>query len=106
VRAGNLDRTITLLAHVEGEPDQYGNVTAGWTDAGTFRAAIVTLSTEEFLRSYGETSEAVIVFRTRFLPGVTTSHRVDFEGRIFDIKELKEIGRRDGLEWRCEEVQP
>ena len=104
MRAGNLDRTITLLASSEGEPNDAGTVTPSWSITGAYRAAIVTLSTEEFLRLYGEIGETVIVFRTRFLRGVTTANRIGYKAKTFDIKEVKEIGRRDGLEIRCEEV--
>lgn len=106
MRAGSLDRTITIQHATTIGPDDYGTVTEGWADAGTFRAAIITQSTEEFLRASGEASEAVIVFRTRFLSGITNASRIVFEGRSYDVKETKEIGRREGLELRCEEVRP
>ena len=105
MRAGKLDRTITLDAHSEGTPDEYGTVTPGWSAFATVRAQLVSMTTDEFLRAYGELSESVVVFRTRYLDGVTTAHRVGYEGRQFDIKELKEIGRRKGLELRCEEIR-
>lgn len=106
MRAGTLDRTITLLASTAGEPDEYGTVTEGWAEAGRFHAAVVTQSTEEFLRGSGEANETVIVFRTRWIPTLTNANRIRFEGRDYDVKERKEIGRRVGLELRCEETRP
>ncbi|SKA26334.1 phage head closure protein [Consotaella salsifontis] len=105
MRAGKLDRIITIDAYTAGEPDEYGNSVPGWNGFATLRAQLVSMSTDEYLRAYGEISESVIVFRTRFLDGVTTTHRVGYEGRHFNIKEVKEIGRRKGLELRCEEVR-
>lgn len=105
MRAGNLDRTITLDAYTAGEPDDYGNSTEGWAAFATMRAQLVTMSTEEFLRAYGEGSQTATIFRTRFLNGVTTDQRVNYQGRQLNIREVKEIGRRKGLELRCEDVE-
>lgn len=101
MRAGKLDRVISIDAYTEGVPDEYGNSVPVWVAFATVRAQIVQASTEEFLRSYGETAETAIIFRTRFMEGVTTAHRVVYEGRNFNIREVKEIGRREGLELRC-----
>lgn len=104
MRAGNLNRTVTIDAYSDGVPDEYGNSTPGWTPFATLRAQLVQMSTEEYLRAYGEVSETVLIFRTRYHEGITTAHRVGFEGRQFNIRETKEIGRRKGLELRCEEM--
>ncbi|WAJ30952.1 phage head closure protein [Antarcticirhabdus aurantiaca] len=103
MRAGSLDRSIQIDAYSPGAPDEYGVSQPGWSPFLTIRAQLVTMSTEEFLRASGEASESVLVFRTRYLAGVTNAHRLTFESRQFDIKEVKEIGRRAGLELRCEE---
>jgi SPP1 family predicted phage head-tail adaptor len=105
MRGGNLDRIITIDSYSAGEPDEYGNTVPGWNLYLALRAQLVSMSTEEYLRAYGEGSEAVLVFRTRYRDGITTAHRVTFEGRQLDIKDIKEIGRRKGLELRCEEVR-
>ena len=105
MRAGLLTRTVTLDAYSAGEPDDYGNSTPTWTPFATIRAQLVTMSTEEFLRASGEASEASLVFRVRYLPGVTNAHRLTFEGRQFDVKEVIAIGFRETLELRCMERQ-
>lgn len=103
MRAGRLDRTITLDAQTAGAPDDYGVSQPSWERFATVRAELVTMSTEEFLRASGETSEASLVFRIRYLPGVTNAHRLTFEGRQFDVREVSELGRRQTLELRCVE---
>lgn len=65
------------------------------------RAQIINAATEEFIRGQGASSEASIAFRMRWLDGVTTEHRIVYEGDAFDIKETKELGRRRGLDVRC-----
>jgi SPP1 family predicted phage head-tail adaptor len=99
VRAGKLDKSISIERLVE-TLDEYGVPRAMWTPIATVRAQIVQASTEEFLRSAGQAAEAVIIFRVRFIEGVTPADRIVFDGRHVNVKELKEIGRRRGLEIR------
>ena len=74
-------------------------------DFATVRAQIIQASTEEYLRAYGEGGNTAIIFRLRWLDGVTVAHHVSFDGKTLNIRETKEIGRRKGLELRCEEVR-
>ncbi|MCO6390558.1 phage head closure protein [Aliihoeflea aestuarii] len=101
MRAGELDRTIVIESYVRGEPDEWGIPHEGWEPFATVRVKIMQSSTEEFLRSYGETAEAAIIFRIRWIDDLTTMRRVTYEGVQFNIREIKEIGRRKGLDIRC-----
>lgn len=101
MRAGKLDRTIRIDRYSAGVPDDFGTVTPGYAELATLRAQIVQASTEEFIQAFGASDETVIIFRTRWLDGVKTADRVVYEGGNFDIKELKEIGRRKGMDLRC-----
>lgn len=100
MRAGKLDRVITIQRSTY-EVDEYGTPVFAWTDLATLRAQIVQASTEEFIRGWGVSDETVIIFRTRFLDGVILADRIVYEGENHNIKEIKEIGRRRGLEMRC-----
>ncbi len=71
----------------------------------TVRGWIVQASTDEFLAAFGETDKTAIIFRVRWLDGVTTDHRVVYEGKALNIRGTKELGCRQGLELRCEEVR-
>jgi len=53
------------------------------------------------MRGWGESSEAAIVFRIRHMDGITLADRVSYDGRAFDLKEVKELGRRHGLDLRA-----
>jgi len=99
VRAGKLDRAITIN-RVTQVIDNYGNPVDTWTTVATLRAQLIQASTEEFLRDYGASSETAIVFRTRYVAGVTLADRVTYDGVEHNIIEVKEIGRRRGLELR------
>lgn len=99
MRSGKLDKLITLQRFTS-TVDDFGTPVETWADLAELRAQVVQATSEEFIRA-GAESETVIIFRTRFLDGVTTADRVAFAGAAYDIKETKEIGRRGGLEIRC-----
>jgi SPP1 family predicted phage head-tail adaptor len=101
MRSGKLDRTIRIDRYSAGAVDEYGTPTAGFTTLATLRAQIIQASTEEYMKAAGATDETAIVFRTRYLAGVTNADRIHYEGGFFNIKEVKEIGRRNGLELRA-----
>lgn len=99
MRAGRLDRTITFQ-RLTSAPDDFGTPVETWTEVATLRAEVVQASTSEFIRA-GAVDETVIVFRIRYLAGISNADRVVHAGALFDVKEAKEIGRRRGLEIRC-----
>lgn len=101
MRAGKLDRTIRIDRYDAGAVNEYGTPTPAFTPLATLRAQVVQASTEEFIRAFGASDESVIVFRTRWLADVTNADRIHYEGEFFNIKEVKEIGRRKGLELRA-----
>lgn len=105
MRSGKLDRFITIERGGE-TVDDYGRVTTGWTALATVRAEVLQTSTAEFLKSYGEAEQTGIAFRIRWLPGmtITTTDRIIYAGQPYNLVEVKEIGRRKGLELRAERV--
>lgn len=100
MRAGKLNKTIKIQRRGE-IVDDYGTVTEGWTDVVTIRAQVITSSNEEFLQAAGTAGQTALVFRIRHREGILLTDRVSHEGHPFDIKEVRELGRRDGLDLRC-----
>ncbi len=100
MRAGKLDRIITLERYVRIGNDGAGNIIRDWSALATLRAQIIQATTEEFMRGWGASSETAIIFRTRYIDGLKLSDRVTYDGQQHNIKEIKEIGRRRGLEIR------
>lgn len=100
MRAGRLDRTV-IIQRVATTVDEYGTPSEGWTTVATVRAQRVKLSTEEFLRAFGNASESVAVFRIRHLDGLTLADRITCDGETYDLKFIEPIGRRQVLELRC-----
>ncbi|WP_313193702.1 phage head closure protein [Shinella zoogloeoides] len=100
MRAGKLDKTITLQRFTS-TVDDYGTPIETWTDLATVRAQIIQATTEEFMKGWGASTEAATVFRIRHMDGITPADRVTYQGRAYDLKEIKELGRREGLDLRC-----
>lgn len=100
MRAGKLDRSITIHRSST-TPNEYGTQIESWTFITETRAQLVQSSTEEFARSFGMSAETIVVFRIRHMDGLKTSDRITDRGQRYEIKEIKELGRREGLELRC-----
>lgn len=102
MRAGKLDRQISIVRVVTApnpdEPWIPGEPTL--TEIATPRAQVIQSSTEEFLKAYGETQVATVIFRIRYLDGLSLTDQVVYGGVTHNLKEIKEIGRRKGLELR------
>ena len=100
MRAGKLDRIITIERRDGYDRDGQGGMTPRWVKRAEMRAQLVEANTEEFIRTYGTSDDDIRIFRIRYIPGVETSDRVMFAGEIHNIKSLKIIGRNKGLEIR------
>lgn len=101
MRAGQLDRLIRIDHYSTDAVNDFGTPTPAWTlIVDSLPAQIVQASTQEFLRG-GANEETTIIFRIRWMDGITLSDRVTYGGEAFNIRETKEIGRRKGLDLRC-----
>lgn len=103
MRTGALHHVIELQ-RASTTLNEAGTPATIWTTLATLRAEIVRQATEEFLGDSGARDETAVVFRTRYLDGVTNADRVLFEGRAYNLREVTPIGRRRGLELRAVEV--
>lgn len=100
MRAGKLDKTISIERHAV-TVDDYGTESEGWSVITTVRAQLVQSTTEEFMRSFGSSGETAVIFRIRHRDGLKVADRVTAQEQAYDVKEIKELGRREGLELRC-----
>lgn len=101
ISAGRLDRTIRIeRAHrVIGAA---GTESVVWTAVATVRAELMQTDAVEVAGAHGVTSTDSLAFRLRYLGGITPADRVAYDGRTFNIRSAKEIGRRRALELTCE----
>lgn len=99
MRAGKLDKSITIERFAS-TVDDFGTETEAWTAIATMRAQLIQASTEEALRAYGTENATVAFFRIRHRDGIVLADRVVYAGQAYDLREIKELGRREGLELR------
>lgn len=101
MRSGKLDRRIIIERETE-TVSPAGTVTKTWSQIASVRAEQVEQSTVEAATSFGEAETGTLIFRCRWIPGVeiTTQDRVTYAGHAYDLKDIREIGRRHGLELR------
>lgn len=100
IRAGKLDRIITL-ERATITADAYGATQEKWTCIATVAAQLVQSTAREFIRDFGASGETTCVFRIRYDAELTLADRVTYAGKSYDVKEIREIVRRRGLELRC-----
>jgi SPP1 family predicted phage head-tail adaptor len=103
MQAGKLDRVIEIQRPTTGL-DLYGTPTQTWAKVATMRAQLLQFSTDNREGQRGSTTDTTITFRMRWLDGVTLENRVVYDGSAFTIRQIKEIGRRVGLDLTCERV--
>lgn len=100
MKAGKLIETIQIERGMDGVND-YGTPTITWRPFASVRAERIDQTTEEFMRSFGASDEEAVVFRIRFVDGITNADRVMWQGEAFNIRQVTPIGRRKGLDLRC-----
>jgi SPP1 family predicted phage head-tail adaptor len=97
MEAGKLDRLVTLeRATVVDDP--FGGEVETWAPLATVPAEMLPISDGERFR-YGEVAAEITTrWRIRWGYDVTAEDRLTYEGRVFAIVGVKEIGRHEGQE--------
>lgn len=99
MRAGKLDRQINIERFTELKTPSGGSIKE-WASIAVVRAELVQQSATEFLTGFGEAESGTAIFKIRYLPDITTADRVVCGSVKYNLKEIKEIGRRRGMELR------
>lgn len=100
MRAGKLDRRITfqeksVTRSARGEPVET------WVDVATVWAQSRPNRGTERFATMQNVGKAVITLALRWRDDVTILNRISFDGKLWDILDVREIGRRVGLEIDC-----
>ncbi|WP_311028219.1 phage head closure protein [Mesorhizobium koreense] len=103
MKAGRMTETVTIERETE-TVSPAGTVTLTWATIATRKAELIQAGTTELLKPFGEEEQSAIVFRVRYVADVTTKDRLVYGTQAFNIRDIKEIGRRRGLDLRCEKV--
>jgi len=92
---GKLDRRITLqgLTQTQGE---YGELIDTWADVATVWANAYAGAGKEFVAARQVNAEVSMQFQIRWM-AVSTTMRILYDGKYFDIVDIAEVGRRERL---------
>ena len=96
IRAGKLRETITVMRAHETRNDAGSKVTT-WTAHATTRAELVSTAYGDAADESGPSDTETVVFRLRAL-ALTPADRIHHAGRVLNIKAIREIAQRRGLE--------
>lgn len=105
MRAGKMDRRVTLLKWQETGRDAMNTPIEGW-------AAVATVWAQQRPERGGERFAAaqiagarVMTFHVRYRTDIGVKDRISYEGQIFEISDVRELGRRVVSEIDCVAVQ-
>ncbi|MVA47331.1 phage head closure protein [Agrobacterium vitis] len=105
MRAGKLDRRITLLRETETGRDALNQPILEWVAIKTVWARKTVNKGTETVQAEQMGGTRPLTFQIRYRPGLSIKDRVQYDGALYEIKDFREIGRRVGLDIDCITVQ-
>ena len=97
IAAGDLDRRITIERAII-TADEYGNSVESWGAFATVWSKVTHVSDGEKWKAAEVGAHVDTRFLIRWGFSVTPLDRVIYDGRVYSINGVKEIGRREGQE--------
>jgi SPP1 family predicted phage head-tail adaptor len=97
MNSGKMDRKITVRT-VSVTQDSHGGQVKAYTDLATVWAEVIPLAGRELMLAAQFMPGVEMKFRIRNLTGFDESAVIVYDGQVFDIGYMREIGRGDGLE--------
>lgn len=102
MRIGSLDRRVTLMRPVQTGPTEHNETLTSWQDVATVWAGVAAQSEGERPEAGKATATRTVTFRIRWRGDVDERWRLLFDGRPWEIRGVREIGRRIALEITAE----
>lgn len=103
IASGNLDRRITILAQTVTE-SPLGQQVPGYAPIAATYAQRLQMRTQDAARAGGRDTFSVARYLIRYRTDLTTDHRVDVEGTVYDILAIEQPDRRATLILTVEEA--
>lgn len=99
-QSGARDRRITLQRG-SSTPSDYGDPVTTWAPLATVWAQVTPVSDRERFAAAQTVAEITHRFAIRYgaaWADFSPADRLIYQGRVYDVAAVKEIGRREGLE--------
>lgn len=93
---GKLDRRLTLEQNTASQND-FGEAVPAWAELGQRWARVEYKQGSESFQADEQVAVQRIDFTIRYEKGLSSRLRVRYEGQVYDIDAVAEIGRRHGL---------
>lgn len=103
MRAGNLDRYITIQSPTDTE-DSSNVPKVTYADEAVVSAQKIPASNIERYRDQQTVLVDDLIFRIYYYEGLTSKHQILFDDVAYGIRGIKEIGRKEGMEILAREV--
>lgn len=97
MRAGKRDRQITIQRPALTN-NAFNEQVETWSDLATVWAQQLPSRGGERIAAQEIYGQSVMTFRIRYRADLTVSDRIVCQGRIWNILDIREIGRRVGIE--------
>lgn len=105
MRAGKMDRRVTLLKWQETGRDALNTPIENWVAVATVWAQQRTERGAERFSAAQIAGAKVMTFHIRHRSDIGVKDRISYEGQVFEISDVRELGRRVGSEIDCVAVQ-
>ena len=101
MRSGALDRLIHIVKapNANSIPNAFGVIiaTASYPAIAT-RAELLETTADDTPHESGHVTQTVVKFGLRYVSHLSPGDKLTYEGRDFEVRNVKEIGRRKSLE--------
>jgi SPP1 family predicted phage head-tail adaptor len=97
MQAGRLDRRVEIQRRTQTQ-ESNGEYVYTWATIATVWATVKDLRGAEFFSARQTNAEVTTRFYVRWIEGVTVLDRILYEGRVYDIAQVSEMARRQGLD--------
>ena len=104
MRAGDLRHRVTIQQKSVVR-DTYGEEDVTWTDVATVWGSVEPLQGREFIEAKQTQAEITTRIRMRYRSGILPEMRAVWDGHIYDIEAVIDVGgRKRELHLMCTEV--
>jgi SPP1 family predicted phage head-tail adaptor len=103
MKAGKLDRQLVIERATE-TIDDAGVAQQTWSHLVTLWGELVANAAADSAAAEGSRTTRTVAFKTRYFGGLTLEDRLTYQGRAHALKDLEEIGRREGLTIKAERI--
>lgn len=106
MKAGELNRRITILYDDSDTPNSYNETIPDWAELMTVWAGVETTGGGRFFAAQKVNSEVEVLFTVRHQTGIDEDMHISYDGKTYEILRLNSVnGARREIEILTREVQ-